>query len=86
MGTGMIARLNEISAKNRIMGTIVPLDSSDLRNPDHPSQRANWLAFARELGAAVASEEWERLYGGADDEEGSDLCEVFERPAKGYVH
>ena len=68
-------------------GTIVPLDASDPRNPDHPSQKANWLVFARELGASFAAEEWERLYGRqANDEEGSDLCEIFERPAKRCVH
>jgi hypothetical protein len=48
---------------NQKIGKMRPLDRSDPRNPDHPCQKANWLALASELGRAVAASEWQRLYG-----------------------
>jgi hypothetical protein len=47
----------------KLRGIVRPLDPNDPRNPDHPSQRANWLALMRELGRIAAAQEWERLHG-----------------------
>jgi hypothetical protein len=44
-------------------GVIRDLPADDPRNPNHPNQRANWLALMRELGRIAAAQEWERLHG-----------------------
>jgi hypothetical protein len=56
------------------IGAIRPLDADDPRNPNHPSQRANWLALMRELGRIAAAQEWERQHeseGNNDETKGS---------------
>lgn len=62
-------------------GVVRHLPLSDPRNPNHPSQRANFLAMMGEMGRVMAAAEWERLYGDNDNddrtEKGSRLRSVL---------
>jgi hypothetical protein len=67
----MIARLNEVSAKNGVghhdndnkkLGTVRPLDPSDERSLDHPCHKKQWLELARVLGRLEAREEYAMLH------------------------
>ena len=68
----MIARLNEIPAKNGVrhhdndnykkLGTVRPLDKNDERSPDHPCHRKQWLELARVLGRLEAREEYAMIH------------------------
>ena len=67
----MIARLNEISAKNggrhhdndnNKLGTVRPLDASDERSLNHPCHKKQWLEFARVLGRLEAREEYAMIH------------------------
>jgi len=67
-------------------GVLRPLGVGDPRNPEHPSQRANWLALMRELGRLMAAQEWERQHGGTEPNDGIEtsggIREVFKRPLR----
>ena len=41
---------------------IRPLDRTDLRNPDHPSHREQWLELARSIARDLADKEWDLQY------------------------
>lgn len=56
--------MSPIRQRKRPKGIVRPLDPSDPRSIDHPSQRANWLALMRELGRIAAAQEWDRQHGG----------------------
>ena len=43
-------------------GLIRALDPSEPHSPDHLSHRQAWLAVARELGRAMAAQEFDRLH------------------------
>ena len=67
----MIARLNEVSAKNAVrhhdndnnkLGTVRPLDTSDERSLNHSCHKKQWLEFARVLGRLEAREEYAAIH------------------------
>jgi hypothetical protein len=70
-------------------GIIRDLPDDHPQNPNHPSQRANFLALMRELGRMAAAQEWERLHGSEDKDgetKGSGgLRKVLKRSSKRTV-
>jgi hypothetical protein len=72
-----------VSRIKPVRGIIRHLPDDDPRNPNHPNQRANWLAAMEKLGRQLAIEEWERLYGAGDNndhvETSGRIYKIFKR-------